>query len=334
MPVTDAPQTLSELRTDFQNRLRVRTGVTATQNIADRFLNIALQDLHLHYRWWWAERRAVLITKEPYSTGTVTVTQGSTSVTGSSTAWTTADAFGVNNAAVGHKITLGALGEVYTISTVASATSLTLESRYTGDDLSGGSYTVFADEYALASDFFVPMDLRVFSEERGIELVGPQLFYRMYPRNSVGGTPKHAAIITLAPSGSASVRRRVVFGPRPDQALSIPYRYQTTNLAVSSGGTEQAQMSASTDEPIVPVRYRQALVLSALYHWLRDRKDDARSQEAKAEYEGAILRITQDVTPVGEDRLRFVPRMPPVGVRIRPRGSRRYSTDTAFDQLR
>lgn len=333
MAVTDAPQTLSELRTDFSNRVRIATGVTATANIVDRYLNIGNQDLHLHYQWWWSSRRAEIITKPPYSTGTVAINQGATALTGTSTAWTTADDFGNNNAAVGDKITIGAVGEVYLVNAVGSATSITLGSRYTGSDISsGGGYTVYQDEYALASDFFAPLDVRLFSEEYKIELIGPKEFYRKFVRNSVRQAPRYATLITLAPSGSAAVRRRVVFGPAPDKAYTIPYRYTTTSLAVSSGGTEQATMTATTDEPIVPMRYRQAIVLNALYHWYRDRKDDVRSQEVKAEYDAFILRITQDVTPVVEDRLRFVPAIQTLGV-ARRRHGRRYSTDSRFDQM-
>lgn len=334
MAVTDAPATLSELRTDFLNRVRTVTGVTATNNIADRYLNIALQDLHLHRQWWWQERRAILVTRSPYTTGTVTVSEGATAVTGSSTAWTTANNFGVNNARVGDKITLGATTDVYVISAVGSATSITLETRYTGAALSASGYAVFQDEYALESDFGSPLDWRIFSEERKIRLVGPKEFYRLYPRNSVRRTPKHAALIELGPSGSTALRRRVVFGPAPDNEYSIPYRFATTNLAVSSGGTGAATMSADTDVPIVPTRYRYMIVLNAIYHWYRDRKDDARSQEAKAEYEGLIMRMTQDAAPEAMDHLRFVPEVVGFGAG-RGRGSRRrFSTDDSWDQLR
>lgn len=333
MASTDAPQTLTELRTDLLNRIRAATGVTATNTIADRYLNIGLQDLHLHKQWWWAERRAVIVTKPAYSTGMVTVTQGATSVTGASTAWTTADAFGNNPATVGDKITLGSVGDVYVVDAVGGALALTLASRYTGADLSAGSYTIFQDEYAVAADFAHPIDVRLFSEEREIWLIGPKAFYRQFPRNSVRGAPKYATLITLPPSGSAAVRRRVVFGPAPDTtAYTVPYRYVTTNLAITTAGVAQAQLSATTDVPIVPLRYCVALVLNALYHWYRDRKDDARSQEAKAEYEGYVLRMAQDTTPVVEDRLRFVPLTPRIGAARRRRGGR-YSTDSRFDQM-
>lgn len=329
-----APLTLSELRTDFLNRVREATGVTATNTIVDRYLNLGLVDMHLHKQWWWAERRDVIVTRDDYSTGTVTVSEGATAVTGASTVWTTANAFGVNNARADDKITLGAVSDVYRISAVGSATSLTLASRFTGSDLSAGSYTVFQDEYSLASDFWQPLDYRIFSEERGIRLLSPRDFYRLYPRNSIRGAPKFATLIELGPSGSTTLRRRVVFAPAPDNEYTIPYRYITTSLGITSAGAQQAQLTNDTDEPIVPLRYRQGVVYHALYHWYRDRKDDVRSQEAKAEYEGLMLRAAQDIVPSVEDRLRFVLDIPAPGSRRSVNRRRQFSIDSAWDQLR
>ena len=47
MSATSQLTTFSDLYTDLQNRVRVTTGVTATENQAKRYINIALHDLHL-----------------------------------------------------------------------------------------------------------------------------------------------------------------------------------------------------------------------------------------------------------------------------------------------
>ena len=81
----------SDLYTDLQNRVRIQTGVTANENQAKRYINIALHDMHLgnHEKFHWSERQAVLRTQTPYTTGTVTISQGSNTLTGSGTAWNT-----------------------------------------------------------------------------------------------------------------------------------------------------------------------------------------------------------------------------------------------------
>ena len=99
MSTTSQLQTFSDLYLDLQNRVRVTTGSTATENQAKRYINVALHDMHLGFgeKFWWAERTGVLRTKVAYTTGTITIAKGSTTVTGSGTLWNTADDFSINN---------------------------------------------------------------------------------------------------------------------------------------------------------------------------------------------------------------------------------------------
>lgn len=81
-----------------------------------------------------------------YDTGTVSITDGATAVTGASTVWT--------SAMVGRKIVVGLDGYSYTISAVGSATGLTLDLAYNGggEDASGTTYKIYQDEYTLYGD--------------------------------------------------------------------------------------------------------------------------------------------------------------------------------------
>jgi len=72
-----------------------------------------------------------------YSTGTVSVTQGSATVTGSSTVWTT-------NAAAGGQFRTGGYGP-YEIQSVDSNTQITLVQPFGGATASGASYAVYKD---------------------------------------------------------------------------------------------------------------------------------------------------------------------------------------------
>ena len=331
---------LSDLRRDLIVRLRDATGVTATNDIADRLLNIALHDIHTNPggHWPWSLRRAVLLTHAVYSEGTVTIADATrTTVTGSGTLWNTAvTGMGYNNTRVGGKMAFGGSSEVYEVSAVGSDTSITLVDRYIsnlGTGLAGGStYTYFEDEYALVADFFRPVNVREFSTDLPIPLIGEDWFRRRYPRNNTTGVPKVGAIFQKSFASTTTPRYRVVFHPAPDAVYSVPYTYITSNLAVSSAGVEQAQLTADTDEPIIPLRYRHMIVFHALYHWYRDRKDDQRSQEAKAEYVDIVRRVASE-TQVGQDH----PRLMPLRRQILygpSRGSRRFDTESnAFDQL-
>src|SRR3990167_396600 len=107
MGAATQPTDLSDLRTAFLNALREATGVTATNTIADRYLNMALHDIFVDWDLPWAIRRATLITQDKYTTGTISISKGSTSLTGASTLWNTANSFAVNNARAGGKLILG-----------------------------------------------------------------------------------------------------------------------------------------------------------------------------------------------------------------------------------
>lgn len=322
MSVATQVTDLTDLRTDLLARLYEATGVTGTNNIADRYLNIALHDIHVDpgNNWPWAVRRGQILTHARYTTGTVSITEAArTTVTGSSTLWNTAvTGMGYNNTRAGGKMTFSGQPYVFEVSAVGSDTSITLTDRWPGDALSGANYTYFEDEYSLASDFFRLADVRSFSDDMKIATLGPQEFRRRFPRNSTTGRPLKATVIQLGFSGSTTPQYRVAFAPAPDTVYQVPYTYITTNLAVSSAGVEQTQLTAASDEPIVPLRYRHALVFHALYNWYRDRHDDTRSAEAKAEYVEIVQRMAGD-SYTAQDLPRFVPNMFP---RQRRRSSR------------
>lgn len=310
MAVDSQPTTFSELFVDLQNRARVTTGITATERQAKRYINTALQDMHLglDYRFPWAEREAILVTQPEYTTGTLSVSQGGTTLTGASTLWNTNNSFSVANMRVGGKIRIAGGTEVYEISAVASDLSATITSMFTPSTVSAGTYVYFEDEYALASDFLRPLDMRRFSTAVTIDLIGRTEFRRRYIRNYLTGKPSVATLIDKPFSGNTTPVRKLRLHKPPDVAYSIPYSYITSNLAVSSAGVAQTSLSADTDEPIVPLRYRHAIILHALATWYRDKKDDTRSQEVKAEYFDTLNRIAGD-NEIGASRPILKPRI-------------------------
>jgi hypothetical protein len=336
---SDTPATLSEMQTDFLESLREATGVTATNTIATRYLNRANHHLHSE-KWWWAERRGVIRTNPPYVTGTIDIATATsrTAVTGSGTLWTTTNTYGDANAVAGYKMTVGSITNVHIISTVGSATSITLDTPYTGDsDLDDSSYAIYNDEYSLATDFAELKDTRFFDEDREIRLIGSHEFYTTFARNSQRDKPKVATLVEIGPSGSVTLRRRVVLGPAPDDTYLIPYRYYTTHLVTGASGGLWANLTNSDDQPIVPLRWRQAIVTKAKAEWARDRKDDARATEWDNEYAAMILRARSTTGPT-DDRPTIKPRVSSYWSHARrPYRSGtggRLSTGSAFDELR
>ncbi len=339
MAVDTQLTTFSDLYTDLQNRVRVQTGVTATENQAKRYINIALHDMHLGFgeKFPWAHREADLVTQPEYNTGTVTISQGSTALAGDLTSWNANNAFGVANMRAGGRIVIAGGVEIHEISSVTNDTAAVLTAAFVKSDASAVEYLYFEDEYALAADFLKPLDLQNFDANGDIDLIGRTEFRWRYPRSKTTGKPKVATIIDRAPVGDTTPERRVRFWKPTDQAYLIPYAYVTSQLATSSTGTAQTQLSADTDEPIVPLYGRHAIVYHALQAWYRDKKDDTRAIQAKAEYTDIILRLVGD-QEIGRSQPRFQPRISPYAGRARApfRGRRggRFTTGSAFDELR
>ncbi len=339
MSTTSQLTTFTDLFTDLQNRLRLTTGVTATENQAKRAINIGLHDMHIGFAegMSWAERTGELVTHPEYTTGTLSVNQGSTALTGSSTLWDTNNAFSEKNMRAGGKIVIDGGVEVYEIDSVSGDTAAVLTATFIKANASAASYLYFEDEYALHADFLRPVSFSSFDINNDIDLIGRNEFRQRYPRNKTTGKPRIATIVDRAFSGSTTPVRKVRFHKPPDQAFLINYPFITNKLAVSSSGTALANLSSDSDEPIVPLQYRHAIVFHALYHWFRDKRDDARSQEAKAEYTDIMLRISGD-QEIGRPRPRFQPRKGPyVSKAKRPYRGRhggRYTTGDSFDEIR
>jgi hypothetical protein len=146
-----------------------------------------------------------------------------------------------------------------------------------------------------------------------------------------------AAIFDAPFSGSAAPRRRVLLHPPPDDANIVPYTYVTSNLGVTTGGTEQTELSSDTDEPTVPLRFRMMIVHKATAQWYLERRNDVqRAQANEGLYQVLLAKLAGDIE-VGGDLPRLAPRVGPyVRQARRPYSGTggRYTTGSAFDEMR
>lgn len=334
---TIQPKTFAELYGDLLSRARVDSTQTINATNAKKLINTALFDMHLGNgeKFPWCERNARLLTQAPYTTGSVTVAQGSASVAGTDTLWATASAFGPLNVRAGGRIIFSGDETVYEVLSVGGNTALTLTDIYRGTSLTAGGYTYFEDEYDLATDFLKPLDKTSFSTRGEIPIIDRREFRRRFTNVGATGQIVACAIFDRPFSGSTTPRRRVRFFRPPADARYIPYAYVTKNLAVTAAGVEQEQLSNDTDEPIVPVYARHLIVLKALEHWYRDKKNDAREASAKAEYIDGMMRLLGDVE-VGAQRPRIQPNVTGYVRRsrqpYRAGRTRKHTLGTAFDE--
>jgi len=163
--------------------------------------------------WPWAALRGVsyVYTKGTYSTGTVSVSSGSTTVTGSGTTWTSSHE--------GMFIRFGDERYYYTISSVGGNTSLTISPAYQGtSDLSSSSYTIFQHIYSLSSDV-----AEVESVVHDVELgkSSRSAMDRFDPQLTTTGPPW-----LWAPVGEDSNQcQRIRLFPIPDQQYGVRVHY-------------------------------------------------------------------------------------------------------------
>jgi hypothetical protein len=87
----------------------------------------------------------------------------------------------------------------------------------------------------------------------------------------------------------------------------IPYSYVTSLLVSTTAGVGAVDFVNDNDEPIVPLRYRHAIVLWALKTWYRERSDDGRFAAVEAEYQDLLARIVGD-HEIGSKRPQIRPR--------------------------
>jgi len=111
-------------------------------DLVKRYIN-NIQEMVYEYNMSWMKKEGMITLKAKYTTSTITVVNGSSTITGATSVWTVD--------MVGQLIVIS--GVAYRIAGFTSTTSLTLDSPYIGTGASGLSYAIYYDTYDLPIDF-------------------------------------------------------------------------------------------------------------------------------------------------------------------------------------
>ncbi len=133
------------LNSDLTSYARVQArNVTGSQSdtVIQQAVNNALAWVSTAKYWEYYKTYGDMTLREPYSTGTLTLTAASTTVTLATGTWPTWAASG--------KLKIG--NKVYRIASRTSGAVVVLATAWAEDTESGTSYTLFQDEYALPTD--------------------------------------------------------------------------------------------------------------------------------------------------------------------------------------
>jgi hypothetical protein len=234
----------------------------------DNWLNIAGR-----YVWRarpWPERQVEtrISTVAPYTTGTASVTKGSTSLTGSGTTWT--------SGMTGRKFT-PSYGSPWYRFTYVGATSGTLEDAFAETTLSGSAYSIFQDEYDLY-DLSATMETIVRVE--ALSSLSNGWLRRMSAAELDGLAYVHGATgrpTTYAPTlFRTSGVRRIRLYPIPDDV----YRLRVLGLGAFT------DMTSDSDTPALSQNKERALILATCLE--AQRSGDAKEVVAYQEVEEAI----------------------------------------------
>ena len=144
-----ANRTLAMMIANVQRK--VGTGLAVPRLEIMQALNTAHLEVHGAYDWPWAYKETNISVQPSYSTGTISTTVGSTTVTGAGTTWVTNW--------TNKRIRLDN-NQDWPIASVGGAGTLTLEQPYFGSaNLSGASYVIYQDVFTMPSDFEPGKDL-------------------------------------------------------------------------------------------------------------------------------------------------------------------------------
>lgn len=246
------------------------------------------------YRWTGATSPYYFPKK--YSTGTISVTNGSDEITGSGTAW---------DDHLGWKMKIGSDNVPRKVIRVGSSTTITLDSRYFGTTQSGLSYILYQDEFGMFPDMIDIRWLEIFGYRtskqplptspekiRRMQNLSPYRtgvpeWYTMYDNNYYH--QKTWATFNISEDFWEDSSELVA--PRNENLIIYP-GVRNDDLVGKIRYTEEVYpMINDSDEPKIPYINRSILVWGTLVdHFLSKRNIDL-----KREWEAMYLRDKRDM---------------------------------------
>ncbi len=241
--------TTGQILTRCMNALRLPDTAGTQQTRVLDTLNEVYRDILAKYTWYWLVKRQVFNTTAKVTTGTVNLTAASTSGTlsvASTASYTDRKLVVPTNASD---------SAVYRIADNTSGFStFSLDAGFTNATAASVSYTIYADEYNLATDCGRVLFMKRFGFTQRLEILGPEELQIVKGFDVSEGQPQVAALQDFQTSGDPSTARRLILWPYPDKAYRLEVWYK------QRGNAELATNST----PLIPDEYAQVLVYGTL----------------------------------------------------------------------
>lgn len=225
------------------------------------WVNARYKSLCARRAWNWLIKDFTLQTVTEVTTGTVTATQGSTTITFS---------VGPTLSAAGWFIKFSSASDWYEIDThTAASTTAVLKVPYLYTTSSTLTYNLRKVYYALPSDISRIYDIRQTVQRNKLKYLSQREIDTYVPDRTRYGSPSYYSIAGL----DSNNQFKAEFYPVPNTALNLNGRYYKI----------VSDLSADTDTPLIPEAYHEILVWEVLGTYGYLFLDDTRVSFAKAE---------------------------------------------------
>ena len=220
--------------------------------------------------WWWLRKdgQGVLTLLPVLSTGTVSVTNISASITFST---------GPTASQVGRHFKVTDHADIFVVTAhTAGETGATLESVYTGTTDGTAAFKSILFDYTLASDvLYVTGPMCAYQDgERQIEGVDLEKLKRRWPLNNLfTGVPHQFSMI-----GQQKVRFSHGGGTESTDLMKVDYEYMY----------EPSDLADDSTEPLIPREYRKTLADYVLAFLLFDKHDTRAGEAMKLAQNGVV----------------------------------------------
>jgi hypothetical protein len=272
--------------------LRTTGHSNPTQEVTKRaavlqFCNNTYQEICMGKHWAWMFATYDISIFGPTDTGTISASNNSATITGIGTAFSSNDRKG--------KLVVQGVNSVYNISSVASTTSLTLETKWANDSVTGSGFKIYNVQYKLPVE--TDQIRAMVIDEINLKMIplGTQEFRVKQAQDPTAtGAPIYYSLIKRDVDDDAQY---VEFYPMPDRDYNIHLDYSVRILGLEDSGDCY---------PIIPDRYRVVLFYGALAQYYRYTNDATNAQLADRDFLRTFNRLQND-TQLTDSRLQIKP---------------------------
>ena len=268
------------LQQELASRARLDLDQADQLTLAKRWLNQSQQEIQSRWDWPWALDRAIVQTVADVTTGTVSVSSGGTTVTGSSTAFAASH--------IGRYIQFQGSNDWYKITDVAGTTELTIESGYTQTSaLSAGTYIIRKVFYSLGSSVEKVMTMRQMVTPAKITIINYRDMDQKRPHAPETSNPLYAVMYGY----DSSNNWQFTLEPTPSAVMNLEIRFKK----------KATDLSADADVPTIPEKWHSTVLLDGAlyraYEWSSDEKLTAKAPYAKKAFNDGIAEMITDCEP-------------------------------------